>query len=128
MMAPSPAFFACAAAFAFRCRWCDLLKPPRAAELLAAIHDVIGGGAPMTSSIARKVVQSFTRTPPTREIDNLSARELEVLQLLVKGYAYKEVAAELSISYSTVHTHIERIYEKLHVHSRSHAIAKYLGA
>lgn len=105
-----------------------LLKPPRAAELLAAVHDVIGGGAPMTSSIARKVVQSFTRTPPARETDNLTAREIEVLELLVKGYAYKEVAAELNISYSTVHTHIERIYNKLHVHSRSHAIAKYLGA
>ena len=105
-----------------------LLKPPRAAELLTAVRDVIGGGAPMTSSIARKVVQSFTRTPPARETDNLSTREVEVLELLVKGYAYKEVAAELNISYSTVHTHIERIYEKLHVHSRSHAIAKYLGA
>jgi DNA-binding NarL/FixJ family response regulator len=105
-----------------------LLKPPRAAELVAAVHDVTAGGAPMTSSIARKVVQSFKQAPPAREVENLSAREVEVLELLVKGYAYKEVAAELNISYSTVHTHIERIYEKLHVHSRSHAIAKYLGA
>jgi DNA-binding NarL/FixJ family response regulator len=106
-----------------------LLKPPRVTELLNAVHDVIAGGAPMTSSIARKVVQSFGRTPPSpREAENLSAREVEVLELLVKGYTYKEVAAELNVSYSTVHTHIERIYEKLHVHSRSHAVAKYLGA
>lgn len=103
-----------------------LLKPPRAAELIAAIHDMIAGGAPMTSSIARKVVQSFGQAPPARETDKLSERETEVLDLLAKGYAYKEVAAQLGISYSTVHTHIERIYEKLHVHSRSHAIAKYL--
>jgi DNA-binding NarL/FixJ family response regulator len=83
----------------------------------------------MTSVIARKVVQSFTRgTPPVRETDNLSPREIEVLELLSKGYAYKEIAAELGVTYSTVHTYIERIYEKLHVHSRSHAVAKYLGA
>lgn len=105
-----------------------LLKPPRTSELLAAVHDVNAGGAPMTSSIARKVVQSFKQTPPVREVENLSPREIEILELLVKGYAYKEVAAELNISYSTVHTHIERIYEKLHVHSRSHAVAKFLGA
>jgi DNA-binding NarL/FixJ family response regulator len=106
-----------------------LLKPPRVSELLNAVRDVIAGGAPMTSSIARKVVQSFANRPPSpREAENLSAREVEVLELLVKGFAYKEVAAELKVSYSTVHTHIERIYDKLHVHSRSHAIAKYLGA
>jgi DNA-binding NarL/FixJ family response regulator len=106
-----------------------LLKPPRAAELLAAVRDVFAGGAPMTSVIARKVVQSFKKSEATaREADNLSPREVEVLELLVKGFAYKEIAAELGISYSTVHTHIERIYDKLHVQSRSHAVAKYLGA
>lgn len=106
-----------------------LLKPPSAAELIAAVRDVFAGGAPMTSSIARKVVQSFKKAGPSpREAENLSPREIEVLELLVKGFAYKEVAAELNISYSTVHRHIERIYGKLHVHSRSHAVAKYLGA
>lgn len=106
-----------------------LLKPPSAAELIAAVRDVFAGGAPMTSSIARKVVQSFKQAGPSpREADNLSPREIEVLELLVKGFAYKEVAAELGISYSTVHRHIESIYRKLHVHSRSHAVAKYLGA
>lgn len=106
-----------------------LLKPPRAAELLAAVHDVFAGGAPMTSSIARKVVQHFKREEPTRsEVDKLSARELEVLDLLSKGLAYKEVASQLGISYSTVHRHVENIYKKLHVHSCTQAVAKYLGA
>lgn len=106
-----------------------LLKPPRAAELIAAVKDVIAGGSPMTSIIARKVVQYFTKGPAAaRETENLSPREIEVLEMLAKGFAYKEIAAELGVSYSTVHTHIERIYDKLHVHSRSHAVAKYLGA
>jgi DNA-binding NarL/FixJ family response regulator len=101
-----------------------LIKPPRAAELVAAVRDAFGGGAPMTSFIARKVVQSFKQAGPSpREAENLSPREIEVLELLVKGYAYKEISAELGISYSTVHTHIERIYTKLHVRSRSHAVA-----
>lgn len=105
-----------------------LLKPPRAAELLAAVRDVISGGSPMTSVIARKVVQSFSRdNAPAREIDNLSPREIEVLELLSKGFVYKEIATEMGVSYSTVQTYIERIYEKLHVHSRSHAVARYLG-
>jgi DNA-binding NarL/FixJ family response regulator len=106
-----------------------LIKPPRAAELIAAIRDVATGGAPMTSFIARKVIQAFKQAAPSpRETDNLAPREIEVLELLVKGFAYKEIASELQISYSTVHTYIERIYDKLHVQSRSHAVAKYLGA
>jgi DNA-binding NarL/FixJ family response regulator len=106
-----------------------LLKPPSAEQLVAAVRDVFAGGAPMTTSIARKVVQSFNRTSPSAtEAEKLSPREIEVLELLVKGLAYKEVSAELNISYSTVQRHIESIYRKLHVHSRSHAVAKYLGA
>ncbi len=105
-----------------------LLKPPRAAELVAAVRDVISGGSPMSSIIARKVVQSFARGPaPSGETDRLSPRETEILELLAKGLAYKEIAAGLGVSYSTVHTHIERIYDKLHVHSRTHAVAKFLG-
>ncbi|MEM9079061.1 MAG: response regulator transcription factor [Verrucomicrobiota bacterium] len=106
-----------------------LLKPPTADELLSAIRDVSTGGAPMTASIARRVVQSF-RQPRSQsaEIESLTPRELEVLDLLSKGYAYKEVAAELGISYSTVQRHIENIYRKLHVHSATHAVSKYLGA
>lgn len=106
-----------------------LLKPPRAAELVAAIRDVFTGGAPMTTSIARKVVASFNRVAPSApEAEKLTPREIEVLDLLVKGLAYKEVASELTISYATVQNHIENIYRKLHVHSRGQAVAKYLGA
>lgn len=104
-----------------------LLKPVRAAELLVAVKDVFAGGAPMTSNIARKVVQSFKRAAPsTPEAESLSPRETEVLDYLVKGYSYKEVAEAMSISYGTVHTHIERIYKKLHVQSRAQAVARYL--
>ena len=105
-----------------------LLKPVRAAELLAAVNDVYAGGAPMTSSIARKVVSSFKRQgADTEESKQLSPREREVLDLLVKGYSYKEVAAQMQVSYSTVHTHVEHIYDKLHVCSRGQAVARYLG-
>jgi DNA-binding NarL/FixJ family response regulator len=104
-----------------------LLKPVRAAELLAAVKDVYAGGAPMTSNIARKVVQSFKRGAGARETEDLSPREVAVLDYLVKGYSYKETADAMDISYSTVHTHIERIYQKLHVRSRGQAVARYLG-
>lgn len=105
-----------------------LLKPVRAAELLAAVLDVHSGGAPMTSSIARKVVQSFkTAGSASVAAEDLSPREVEILTLLAKGYLYKEVADMLSISYATVHTHIEHIYVKLHVCSRAQAVAKYHG-
>ena len=106
-----------------------LLKPPSADELVDAVRNVFAGGAPMTASIARRVVQSFTQArSKTHETESLSPREIEVLELLVKGFAYKEVAGELTISYSTVQRHIESIYRKLHVHSRTHAVSKYLGA
>jgi DNA-binding NarL/FixJ family response regulator len=105
-----------------------LLKPARAAQLLAAVKDVYAGGAPMTSNIARKVVQSFTRVAPTDKptVENLSPREVDVLNYLVKGFSYKETAEAMGISYSTVHTHIEHIYHKLHVQSRAQAVARYL--
>lgn len=106
-----------------------LLKPPTVDQLVGAVRDVFSGGAPMTASIARRVTQSFQKArAKTPETENLSPREVEVLELLVKGYAYKEVAYELGISYSTVQRHIESIYRKLHVHSRTHAVSKYLGA
>ena len=105
-----------------------LLKPIRAAELVAAVKDVFGGGAPMTSNIARKVVRSFKQAESSRSnTESLSPREQDVLDALSKGYSYKETAELLGISYSTVHTHIERIYQKLHVQSRGQAVAKYLG-
>lgn len=103
-----------------------LLKRTPRAELLAALRDVHAGGSPMSSNIARKIVQSFQRfnSSPT-EPDNLSPREREVLELLARGYLYKEIADALHISVPTVNTHIRRIYEKLHVRSRSQAIAKF---
>src|SRR5208337_4684769 len=91
-----------------------------------AIQDVYAGGSPMSSNIARKIVQSFQKfnTPPT-DADNLSPREREVLELLARGYLYKEIAGSLHISVPTVNAHIRRIYEKLHVRSRSQAVAKF---
>jgi DNA-binding NarL/FixJ family response regulator len=110
-----------------------LLKPIRANQFLAAIRDIYGGGAPMSSSIARQVVQLFQQHPPAlpkqkseEEEIQLSAREQEVLDLISKGLLYKEIADQLSIEYRTVTTYVERIYRKLHVHSRSQAIAKYM--
>ena len=104
-----------------------LLKPISAAQLLSAVKDVYAGGAPMTSDIARKVVQAFKQpAPATGETENLSSREQEVLDFLAQGYLYKEIAEQLNIAYGTVHTYIERIYKKLHVRSRAQAVAKYL--
>ncbi len=106
-----------------------LLKPVTAAQLLAAVKDVFAGGAPMTSNIVRKVVQTFKKpAPAAAEADSLSPREQEVLDLLAKGYLYKEIADQLNVSYGTVHTYIERIFKKLHVRGRAQAVAKYLGA
>jgi len=104
-----------------------LLKRMPRAELLAAIKDVQAGGSPMSSNIARKVVQSFQRpgSQPAEEAMDLSPREREVLELLARGYLYKEIADSLRISVPTVNTYIRRIYEKLHVRSRSQAVAKF---
>ena len=103
-----------------------LLKETPRQELLNALQDVHSGGSPMTSNIARKVVQSFGRplaTPPNA--DELSPREQEVLDLLARGYLYKEIAERLNISIPTVNTYVRRMYEKLHVRSRAQAVAKY---
>jgi DNA-binding NarL/FixJ family response regulator len=107
-----------------------LLKQTRRAELIAALRDVHAGGSPMTANIARKVVQCFHQVPaqPTGSDDATpSPREREVLDLLARGYLYKEIADSLKISQVTVNTYVRRIYEKLHVHSRSQAVAKYTG-
>jgi DNA-binding NarL/FixJ family response regulator len=107
-----------------------LLKQTPRTELLAALKQVHAGGSPMTSNIARKVVQSFR--PPSGQAPvscddgvELSPRESEVLELLARGYLYKEIAESLGISLPTVNTYIRRIYEKLHVRSRAQAVAKY---
>jgi RNA polymerase sigma factor (sigma-70 family) len=104
-----------------------LLKATAPEELLVAIQEVHRGGSPMTSHIARKVVQSFQQSSAsTKATENLSPREQEVLELLAKGFLYKEIADQLHISFETVHTYIRRIYEKLQVRSRTEAVAKYL--
>ena len=103
-----------------------LLKRTPREELLASIKQVHEGGSPMTGYIARKVVQSFQRTQANKtELEGLSPREWEVLKLLARGYLYKEIAESLQISVPTVNTYIRRIYEKLHVRSRSQAVAKF---
>ena len=103
-----------------------LLKQTPRQELLTALEDVNRGGSPMTSNIARKVVQSFRQpAPATVHGEGLSPREQEVLDLLARGYLYKEIAELLNISVPTVNTYVRRMYEKLHVRSRAQAVAKY---
>ncbi len=105
-----------------------MLKQTPPNELLAAIREVQGGGSPMSSHIARKIVQSFQQnTAATSEAQSLSPREAQVLDLLAKGYLYKEIAEKMSVTYATVHTHIRHVYEKLHVRSRTEAVAKHLN-
>ena len=104
-----------------------LLKRTSSAELLTAIRDVNKGGSPMTTHIARKVVQSFQQANASLQAtEKLSQREQEVLDCLSQGFLYKEIAEKLGISYETVHTYIRRIYEKLQVRTRTEAVAKFL--
>ena len=105
-----------------------LVKNVTPEKILAAIEEVNRGGSPMSSQIARMLVQNFQRNEPAAETaEKLSARESEILTLLTRGYRSKEVANELGIGVQTVHTHLRNIYEKLHVRSRSEAVARYLG-
>jgi DNA-binding NarL/FixJ family response regulator len=104
-----------------------MLKRTPRQELFDAIREVHRGGSPMTTHIARKVVQSFQRAAPAASAtETLSPREQEVLDCLAQGFLYKEIAEKLSISYETVHTYIRRIYEKLQVRTRTEAVAKFL--
>jgi len=106
-----------------------LLKRTKPEDLRAAMLDVLGGGAPMTSEIARRVVESFRHASKLpRQSIHLSAREEEVLILLSKGYSNKEIAEQLSISAETVGSHLKHIYEKMHVRSRAEAVARYMTA
>jgi DNA-binding NarL/FixJ family response regulator len=103
-----------------------LLKRSSKEEILQAIAEVRTGGAPMSSEIARRVVTSFRQPVATEEPSlDLSRREEEVLDLICKGYANKEIADRLSLSVETIRTHLKRIYEKLHVRCRTEAAMKY---
>jgi DNA-binding NarL/FixJ family response regulator len=103
-----------------------LLKRTPPKEMLKAIRDVLDGSGPMTGQIARKLIELCHRPAPTMtEAPVLTAREAEVLELLSQGFAYKEIADRLSVSFHTVNMHLRHIYEKLHVRSRAEATAKY---
>jgi DNA-binding NarL/FixJ family response regulator len=104
-----------------------LVKHTSPNEILEAVRDVHNGGAPMSSQIARKVVTAF-RQPSTNAIALLSPKEDQVLRLVAKGHRSKEIADELGIGTGTVHTHLRRIYEKLHVRSRAEAVAQLYSA
>jgi DNA-binding NarL/FixJ family response regulator len=103
-----------------------LLKKSGYDELVGAIEELNAGGAPMSMPVARQIVQHFRRFhAAAQEIEKLSEREEETLSLLAKGYLYKEIADKMNISVTTVRCYLQRVYEKLHVRSRTEAVAKY---
>ena len=104
-----------------------ILKRCAMEEIPAAIRNVLSGGAPMTGTVARKILQMVpaAKGPDTENAD-LSQREVQILQLLARGFSYKMIAAEIKISMDTVRFHIKKIYDKLHVHSAPEAVSKGL--
>ena len=104
-----------------------LLKNNSSEYVMRSIVEVVEGGAPMTGQIARRVIEAFRNPAPIDVAEaELTTREKDILQLVAKGYANKEIASQLDVAVSTVRTHIEHIYDKLHVHCRTEAAAKYL--
>jgi DNA-binding NarL/FixJ family response regulator len=102
-----------------------LLKETPPAKLLESIREAHHGGAPMSPEIARKVVQLFQKTGPSEKFDEqLTAQEKRVLERLMQGHSYQRAADQLNISVNTVRDYIRSIYDKLHVHSKSEAVAK----
>lgn len=107
-----------------------ILKKTKPAELVSAIRDLHEGGAPMSGQIASRVVASFRKKEEIRDansLEGLSAREHEILELLVKGRLYKEISSTLGISQETVRKHVYNIYRKLHVNNRVEAYNKFYG-
>ena len=105
-----------------------LLKNMPPAELISAVIQARTGGSPLSMRIARKIVGHFQHVKvPESDTGALTRREHEILSLLAKGFLYKEIADQLHISINTVRVHIQKVYEKMHVHSRSQAIMKFLG-
>lgn len=103
-----------------------LLKTAPVAEIAAAIDDVLHGGSPMNSRIARRVLELFSRLVPPQKDYGLSPREKEILQFMVEGHIKKEIAARMNLSVHTVNTHMRNIYEKLQVNTVNGAVAKAL--
>lgn len=104
-----------------------LLKKSKIIEIIEAIHDIYKGGAPMTPAIARKVLDFFSKSKnPSPTEEKLSQRELEIVQCLVNGDSYKMIAANCFISMGTVRSHINNIYKKLQVNSKSEVVVKAL--
>jgi len=103
-----------------------LLKRTASARLLEAIRDVHSGGSPMSPHLARRVVQYFSKPEGESPISRLTPGEKEFLDQLANGYAYKEIADRMKISIDTVRSYVRTVYEKLHVHSRTEAVVKYL--
>jgi DNA-binding NarL/FixJ family response regulator len=105
-----------------------LLKQTPPAKLLEAILELRQGGSPMSTQIARRVVEAFQKPAPSENRTAvLSPREKEIIALLAKGYLYKEIASQLGLSVETIRTHIHNIYEKLHVRTRTEAVMKVYG-
>jgi DNA-binding NarL/FixJ family response regulator len=103
-----------------------LLKQTEPAKLRAALLELLRGGVPMTSSIARHVADYFRKRGKTRgELVRLSPRETELLMLLARGYSNKEIAVKLSLTLETIQSYLKSVYKKMHVHSRAEAAAKY---
>ena len=104
-----------------------LLKRTASARLLEAIHDVHEGGSPMSPQLARRVVQFFSEpSPGAASLARLTPAERDFLDQLAQGCAYKEIADRMKISIDTVRSYVRTVYEKLHVHSRTEAVVKYL--
>jgi DNA-binding NarL/FixJ family response regulator len=103
-----------------------LLKETPPARLLESIRELYEGGAPMSPGIARKVVLMFQKAAPQKEGMELSPRQLEILRMLAEGHSYKACAAALDVGLDTIRSHVRKIYERLHVHSRSEAVWKAL--
>jgi DNA-binding NarL/FixJ family response regulator len=103
-----------------------LLKDAPAESIVAAIHDVLQGGAPMNAHIARRVLDMFMRLSVPQAEYGLTAREKEILHELTEGLTKKQIAEKLFLSFFTIDTHLKNIYAKLHVHSRTGAVAKVL--
>lgn len=106
-----------------------LLKQAEPTRLRAALLELLNGGVPMTSSIARRVMTYFRNKARSRDhLVRLTAREKDLLFMLSKGYANKEIADKLGLSIDTIHSYLKNVYKKMHVHSRAEAVAKYMSS